>query len=135
MTPEYSVRIAWSNEDEAYIAVIDELPGCMADGATQEEALENVRVIAAEWVEEASRLNRQVPRPRTTEDMEVARGEYEGWLRDKIMETASKIADDIMGPSIEDDSRRGGTLGRAGSGLNIRSAHRPPMGLKRTVKI
>jgi len=41
----YEVIIYWSEENNAYIAEVPELPGCMADGATYEEALKNVKVI------------------------------------------------------------------------------------------
>jgi len=42
---KYEVIIYWSEENNAYIAEVPELPGCMADGATYEEALKNVKVI------------------------------------------------------------------------------------------
>ena len=47
-----------------------ELPGCMADGRTQEEALANVGVIACEWIETALALARAVPQP---EALQLAR--------------------------------------------------------------
>ena len=61
---KYEVIIYWSEEDEAYIAEVPELPGCMADGATYEEALRNVQVIISEWIETARALGREIPTPK-----------------------------------------------------------------------
>jgi predicted RNase H-like HicB family nuclease len=44
----YEVIIYWSAENGAFIAEVPELPGCAADGPTDEEALANVQVIIAE---------------------------------------------------------------------------------------
>ena len=60
----YEVILYWSAEDEAFIAEVPELPGCAADGATYEEALNNVRVVISEWVETAEELGRAIPEPR-----------------------------------------------------------------------
>lgn len=40
---KYEVVVWWSEEDRAYIAEVPELPGCMADGTSYEEALRNVQ--------------------------------------------------------------------------------------------
>jgi len=60
----YEVIIYWSNDDNAYIAEVPELSGCMSGGATYEEALQNVQVIIDEWIATAKSLNRPVPKPR-----------------------------------------------------------------------
>jgi predicted RNase H-like HicB family nuclease len=60
----YEVIIYWSEEDYAFIAEVPELPGCMADGATYQEALANVEVIAQEWIETAKELGRPIPVPK-----------------------------------------------------------------------
>jgi predicted RNase H-like HicB family nuclease len=60
----YEVIIFWSHEDEVFLAEVPELPGCMADGATYREALENVEVIIAEWLETARELGRAIPEPK-----------------------------------------------------------------------
>ncbi len=59
----HKVVIWWSEDDNAFLAELPDLPGCMADGKTQEEALANVRQIGAEWVEMAQQLGREVPQP------------------------------------------------------------------------
>ena len=61
---KYEVIIYWSDEDEAFIAEVPELPGCIADGATKAEALANVEQVAEEWIETAKTLGRQIPKPK-----------------------------------------------------------------------
>ncbi len=60
----YEVIIYWSDEDQAFIAEVPELPGCAADGATRKEALANVEVIIQEWIETARELGRPIPEPK-----------------------------------------------------------------------
>ena len=60
----YEVIIYWSEADEAFLAEVPELPGCMADGATKAEALRRIERIAKEWVETAKSLDRAIPKPR-----------------------------------------------------------------------
>jgi predicted RNase H-like HicB family nuclease len=60
----YEIIIYWSEEDQAFIAEIPELPGCAADGATYQEALANVQVIITEWLETAKELGRPIPKPK-----------------------------------------------------------------------
>lgn len=61
---KYEVIIYWSKEDKAFIAEVPELPGCMSDGQTYQEALENVEQIAQEWLETAKQKKRAVPKPK-----------------------------------------------------------------------
>jgi predicted RNase H-like HicB family nuclease len=61
---KYEIIIYWSAEDRAFIAEVPELPGCMADGATYQEALSNVEVIIQQWIETAKELNRPIPQPK-----------------------------------------------------------------------
>ena len=60
----YEVIIYWSDEDQAFLAEVPELPGCMADGATYQEALANVELIIEEWLETARDLGRAIPEPK-----------------------------------------------------------------------
>lgn len=61
---KYEIIIYWSSEDEAYIAEVPELPGCMADGSTYQEALANAEVIIREWIETAREIGRAIPEPK-----------------------------------------------------------------------
>ena len=60
----YEVIIYWSKDDNAFIAEVPELPGCVADGASYVEAIENVQVIMSEWIETAKELGREIPVPK-----------------------------------------------------------------------
>jgi predicted RNase H-like HicB family nuclease len=60
----YEIILYWSEEDQAIIAEVPELPGCAADGATYQEALANVQAIIAEWIETAQELGRAIPQPK-----------------------------------------------------------------------
>ena len=61
---KYEIILYWSEDDEAYIAEVPELSGCMADGPTAAEAPRNVERIAQEWIETARELGRPVPEPK-----------------------------------------------------------------------
>ena len=64
MTSKYEIILYWSEADDAFVAEVPELPGCMADGSTYEEALNNARVVIDEWIETAHSLGREVPQPK-----------------------------------------------------------------------
>jgi predicted RNase H-like HicB family nuclease len=60
----YEIILYWSEEDQAFIAKVPELPGCAADGETYQEALQNVEIIMQEWIETAKELGRPIPEPK-----------------------------------------------------------------------
>ena len=67
MTPpaiQYEITIAWSADEQAFIAEVPELPGCTADGKTYQEALANIEVVVHEWIEVAADLGRPIPTSR-----------------------------------------------------------------------
>lgn len=66
MTPEssYEIILWWSKKDQAYIAEVPELAGCMADGPTRPEAIAAAEVVIGEWIEAAKELGRPIPQPR-----------------------------------------------------------------------
>jgi len=64
MTNKYEVIIYWSKEDQSFIAEVPELPGCMADGQTYQEALSSAETVIEEWIETALELKRPIPEPK-----------------------------------------------------------------------
>jgi predicted RNase H-like HicB family nuclease len=63
MNSRYELIIYWSNDDQRFIVEIPELPGCMADGASYQEAVSNSEIIIDEWLETAQALDRVIPEP------------------------------------------------------------------------
>ena len=61
---KYEMIIYWSEEDKAFIVEVPELSGCMADGKTYKEAIENAQRVIEEWIEEAQELGREIPEPK-----------------------------------------------------------------------
>ncbi len=61
---KFELKIYWSDEDQALIAEVPELPGCAADGKTYKEAVENVEGIIQEWIETAKELGQPIPKPK-----------------------------------------------------------------------
>jgi predicted RNase H-like HicB family nuclease len=60
----YEIIVYWSDEDQAFIAEVPELPGCAADGATYQEAITNAEIVIREWIETATVLGRPIPQPK-----------------------------------------------------------------------
>lgn len=60
----YELIIYWSEEDNAFIAEVPELPGCVADGVTYAEAVANAEIVIREWLETAQELGRDIPQPK-----------------------------------------------------------------------
>ena len=61
---KYEIIIYWSEEDDAFIAEVPELTGCMADGETYQKALANAEIIIQEWIETALEIGRPIPEPK-----------------------------------------------------------------------
>jgi antitoxin HicB len=63
--PEYPVVIEPPSKQNGggFLATVPDLPGCMSDGNSREEAARNVADAIAEWIEEATRLGRPIPAP------------------------------------------------------------------------
>jgi len=64
MDTKYEIIIFWSAEDNAFVAEVPELLGCMADGNSYQDALSNAEQIIQEWIDTANELGRSVPEPR-----------------------------------------------------------------------
>lgn len=64
MTTRYEIIMYWSDEDQAFIVEVPELPGCMADGPTRREAMDKIEQIIEEWIETAASIGRTIPEPK-----------------------------------------------------------------------
>ncbi|MFR5815031.1 type II toxin-antitoxin system HicB family antitoxin [Hominisplanchenecus sp.] len=60
---DYCVILKYSTEEKHYIVSVPDLPGCMADGRTPNEAYENVKIVFQEWIETARAAGRTIPKP------------------------------------------------------------------------
>jgi predicted RNase H-like HicB family nuclease len=61
---KYEIIVYWSDEDRLYVAEVPELPGCMADGKTYQEAIKNAQIVISEWLETAESMGREIPQPK-----------------------------------------------------------------------
>jgi len=61
---KYEIIIYWSNEDELFVAEVPELPGCMAHGNSQEEALVNAKSAIKLWIDTAKEFDDPIPEPK-----------------------------------------------------------------------
>ena len=61
---KYEVIIYWSNEDEAFVAEVPELPGCAAHGDTQQAALAEIGQAMDLWLETAREFGDPIPEPK-----------------------------------------------------------------------
>ncbi len=63
MQSRYELIIYWSKDDQRFIVEVPELPGCMADGESYQDAVKNAEQIINEWIETAQSLGRPIPEP------------------------------------------------------------------------
>ena len=61
---KYELIVFWSDEDERFVVEVPELPGCMADGMTYAEAVQNAQQVISEWIETAKSSGRHIPQPK-----------------------------------------------------------------------
>ena len=99
MKHKYSVHIVWSEDDKAFLANVIELPGCVADGESQEEVLKNLDVVIDEWIETASQLKRKIPKPldvRQLEEMASSfRKEIQQYVNREVETAVQRVLQDI----------------------------------------
>ena len=61
---KFEMIIYWSEDDDSFIVEVPELSGCMADGLTYIEAVENAETAIKLWIEVAKELGREIPKPK-----------------------------------------------------------------------
>lgn len=59
----YCIIMRYSSVENCYIVTVPDLPGCMADGQTPNEAFDNAKNVITEWIETATAAGREVPEP------------------------------------------------------------------------
>lgn len=64
----YCVVLKYSQDDKSYIVTVPDLPGCMADGRTPNEAFENAKNVITEWIDTAKAAGREIPEPSFGQD-------------------------------------------------------------------
>jgi len=64
MSIKYELIIYWSEIDNCFVVEVPELAGCMADGKTYQEAVQNAEIIIQEWLDTAQELGREIPQPK-----------------------------------------------------------------------
>ena len=61
---KYEIIMYWSDEDDAFVAEVPELPGCAAHGDTQEMALAEIKLAMELWIETAREFGDVIPEPK-----------------------------------------------------------------------
>ncbi|MCL4546250.1 MAG: type II toxin-antitoxin system HicB family antitoxin [Deltaproteobacteria bacterium] len=61
---KYEIIIYWDNHDDAFIANVPELPGCLAHGGSYDEALNNIKEAIKLWIDTANEFGDSVPEPK-----------------------------------------------------------------------
>lgn len=117
MSVEYAVfvRKLLNEEGGGYFADVPDLPGCMSDGETPAEALENVEDAIGSWIEAAREDGRPIPEPSRPED-------YSGkWLQRVPKSLHMRLAEQAK---IEGVSLNMLTVTLLASGLGMKEGQR-----------
>ncbi len=61
MNSRYELIVYWSQDDDCFVVEVPELPGCMADGTSYQQAVANAEVVISEWIETATSIGRPIP--------------------------------------------------------------------------
>lgn len=61
---KYEIIIYWSDEDQAFVAEVPELSGCISHGNTHEESLSNAKTAMRLWIDTAREFGDPIPETR-----------------------------------------------------------------------
>ena len=61
---KYEIIIFWSDEDDAFVADVPELAGCMAHGNSHEAALRHAKAAIDLWMTTAKEFGKPIPEPK-----------------------------------------------------------------------
>ena len=62
-TERYPASVFWSDEDEGFIAVAGDLPGCSSFGEAQQQALVDLQDAIVAWISAARQAGKAIPQP------------------------------------------------------------------------
>ncbi len=93
----YPVQIFWSDEDDGYIALVPDLPGCSAFGETAEEALRESNNAIEAWLQAAGAAGNPIPKP----SQPPLHKKYSGKILVRIPQTLhGQLAKDAEGEGV-----------------------------------
>lgn len=92
---DYSIKITKLSPEMGgcYIAEVEELPGCIADGETPQEALGNIDKAIDLWIEVQKKIGRPVPAPKVYENKKEYNGKISLRTSKSLHEALMKIAE------------------------------------------
>ena len=64
----YCIIMKYSAKEKCYIVTVPDLPGCMADGHSPNEAYENAKIAMRDWIETVRAAGREIPEPSFGQD-------------------------------------------------------------------
>jgi predicted RNase H-like HicB family nuclease len=92
----HSVIVCWSEENQAFLGACPRLEGCMAHGETPAEALENVSLAIAAWLEAAEEHGWEIPEPDTAEKMAEMSQQAGETFVSAVQEAVSQIVPQVV---------------------------------------
>ncbi len=72
MKNKYLTKIYWSDDDDAYVAEVPALPGCVAHGESYHAAASRIEEAMDLWLESARKHSDKIPEPALASE-EIAR--------------------------------------------------------------
>jgi predicted RNase H-like HicB family nuclease len=78
MRIRYDMHIFWSDDDGCFVVEVPDLPGCMADGRSYQEAAANAEEAMHAWLEVAAELGRPIPVRRPPGKLPELRSPFRG---------------------------------------------------------
>ncbi|MGH2459693.1 MAG: type II toxin-antitoxin system HicB family antitoxin [Chloroflexota bacterium] len=80
----YSMVMEWSDDDQAFIVTVPELPGCRTHGRTYEDAVRQGQDAIESWLDAQRSTGRPIPPPRVCRPFWLARTPKAGMRRPTI---------------------------------------------------
>jgi predicted RNase H-like HicB family nuclease len=92
----YSMLVLWSEDDEAFLAHVVELPGCIAHGESREAAVQNALIAIENWIETAEELKRDIPAPVDVKAFEKLTAQQAQDVRNLFEQTVQKAVHEAL---------------------------------------